>query len=182
MLSNLEDFLTFADIEYNNIGNQFNIEIKGGSDLFLQKNENEIIFNFHENGGEREIEISIKYNNIDSEDLLADFIKEFIDFLNETEGQFFDYTNESLKNKLESILSHLFGRDNYSINITGINPALDFKYEEKPFTKEQLLELRDKAAKEKNKEDWEKYQNMLLNLKENATFKFIKNFKDFFDN
>jgi secreted Zn-dependent insulinase-like peptidase len=26
----------------------------------------------------------------------------------------------------------------------------------------RLLELRDKAAKENNKEDWEKYQKMLL--------------------
>ena len=87
-----------------------------------------------------------------------------------------------MRDKLETILSHLFGKDNYSINITGINPALDFKYEEKPLTREQILELRDKAAEEKNREDWEKYQNMLLNLKENTTFKFIKNFKDFFDN
>jgi hypothetical protein len=182
MLNNLEDFLNFVEIEYKNINGQFNIEIAGDSDLFLQKNENEITFNFHENGGEREIEISIKYNNIDSEELLADFIKEFIDFLNETEGEFFNFTNESLEERLETLLSNLFGKNNYSINITGINPALDFKVTEKPFNREQLLELRDKAAKEKNKEDWEKYQNMLLDIKENATFKFLKNFKDFFDN
>jgi len=184
MLNNLEDFLNFAEIEYNNVDGQLNIEINGGSQLFLQKNENEIIFYFDENGGDREIEIRIKYNDIDSEDLLSEFIKQFINFLNETEGEFFDFTNESLKERLESILSHLFGKNNYSVNITGINPALDFKIIEKPLTREQLLELRDKAAEENNKEDWEKYQKMLLDMdskKESNSFKYLKSFKKFFD-
>lgn len=55
-------------------------------------------------------------------------------------------------------------------------------YHEIPATRQELLELRDKAAAEKNKEDWEKYQKMLLDMdgkNENVSFKYLKNFRNF---
>jgi hypothetical protein len=183
MLSNLGDFLDYAEIKYKEINkNKFRILIEGGSILYMSKNENKINFLFHEFGGDRILKIEIDYFTEEDEDVLAEFIKTLIEFLNETEGQFFELTSEKLKDILDSKLNHIF--NNYKIEIKGENPALNFGYFEKPLTKEEIIELRNKAASEKNKEEWQKYQNMLINLdskNENNSLKYLKKFKNYFD-
>jgi len=179
MLNNLGDFLDFAGINYQEISGQYRIPIEGGSELFLKKNNNQIEFNFHEYGGDRNINISINYTD-KTEDSLADFIQVLIEILNESEGQFFDFTSQSLHDYLESRLRHLFGQ-NIKIEIEGENPALAMELTEKPLSSEEIKEEIQKALDKNDKEAYYKYLKMLNDVKENNTFKYLKSFKKFFD-
>jgi hypothetical protein len=178
MLNNLEDFLDFSSIDYEKTNGKFKISIEGGSYLFLSKIDNRILFDFHEEGGDRIIKITIDYITDEDEDILAEFIKVLIEFLNETKGEFFDFSNQNLKDLLESRLSKVFDKK-FTIQIIGQNPALDFVYHETPHTKQQILDEMEKAVERKDKEGYYKFQQMLNDLKENYSFKYISNFKNF---
>ena len=178
MLNNLEDFLDFAEISYKILGNQkYSIEIEGGSQLILKKEANKILFEFHEYGGDRIIKITINYITEEEEEILAEFIKVLVEFLNETEGEFFNYSNEKLKFQLNSRLKQIF--NHYKIDIIGENPALNFGLIEKPLTKEEILEEIEKSLKRNDKEAYYKYQQMFNDLKENYSFKYLNTFKNF---
>lgn len=178
MLNNLEDFLDFASIYYEKINGKFEIPIEGGSKLVLSKINNKILFDFHEGGGDRIIKITINYITDEDEDLLADFIKVLVEFLNETEGEFFDFTNQNLQDQLERRLKTVFDK-NFTVQIIGENPALQMDLIEKPYTREQILDELEKAIDRKDKEAYYKFQQMLNNLKENYSFKYLSNFKNF---
>jgi hypothetical protein len=178
MLNNLQDFLDFLGINYEERNKRFMITIEGGSKLFLSKNNNIIKFDFWEYGGNRIIKILIKYITDEDEELLSEFIKVLIEFLNETEGEFFDYSNEGLKDLLESRLSRVFDK-NFTIEIIGENPALNFELQEKPYTKEQILDEMDKAVEKGDKEAYYKFQQMLNDIKESYSFKYLSNYKNF---
>jgi len=179
MLNNLGDFLDFSDIKYQEIAGQYRIPIEGGSELFLKKNNNQIEFNFHEYGGNRNITIYINYN-VKTEDTLVKFIQLLIEILNENDGQFFDFTNQSLHDYLESRLIYLFGQ-NIKIEIEGENPALAMELTEKPLSSEEIKKEIQKALDTGDKEAYYKYLKMLNDIKENNTFKYLKSFKKFFD-
>jgi len=171
--------------EYNESNGQYIVDIHGSKFVIsLDKHVDDKGFSsvlstiLYEKEGDRQIIVELKLNDKDDTHTI-EFLFEYIEFLEYTEGELYDLTNEQIKDRIERALKSYNYNNVVKIEVIGQNPALNMSIIEKPFTKEQLIELMDKAVEDNDKESYQKYQQMLNSLKESTSFTYLKKFKDF---
>lgn len=171
--------------EYNESNGQYIVDIHGSKFIIsLDKHVDDKGFSsvlstvLYEKEGDRQIIVELRLNNKDDKHTI-EFLFEYMEFLDYTEGELYDLTNEQIKDRIQRGLKSFKYNNVVKVEVIGENPALNMGIIEKPLTREQILELMDKAVEDNDKESYEKYQQMLNALKENVSFTYLKNFRDF---
>ena len=168
--------------DYNENNGQYIIDIQGSKFIIsLDKHVDVKGFSsvlstvFYEKEGNRQIIVELKIDNeLDIEDTIH-FLFEYIEFLEYSEGELYDETNGEIESKIKHVLSYAKYDNVVKVEVVGENPALNMTLVEKPYTREQLIEL----IEDSDKESYEKYQKMLNDVKESVSFTYLKKFKDF---
>ena len=130
----------------------------------------------NEKESDRTIEIELKLENKDDYEETVELISLFVKFLQD--GDFYDHSNSELEIIFKDSLKD-WGNKLLKIEVSGTNSAEIIGYKETPMTEDDIKDKMEKALRDNDKDTYYKYQQMLK--KETFSFKFLKNFKNFFE-
>lgn len=197
---NLQQELDKNKISYEKVGDTFVVE-QDGSNFILEilpmpahigdeKEDLLSIFFEEKEPSKRTLEISFIIEDKRTYDLSMQFLFALLEM--PVDGEI-PFENEELREKIQKTMTH-FHLTCSSFSIEGVNPAIqdvdldedddesgEMTYHEKPLTKQEINDLKWQAVDKGDKEAYQKYQDMLDNLKESNSFKYLKNFRDFLD-
>ena len=141
---------------------------------------------------DRTIDIKLRINNEETYINSIDFLLIFIKYLNDSQENFEEETNDEIEKRISKTLRQFNFNNVVNIEVSGkdlTNLELTEKIPTKEDTKQELLDLEElikSALEADNKRLYDYYQKKYIELKsqlnENTSFKFLKKFKDFFDN
>jgi hypothetical protein len=190
MVVDLDEELSGNNIKFDKVENQYIIDIDG-SDLIVQMKGKILSMYFNLKDTDRTIDVELEIKDeatyIDS----IEFLLIFISFLKDVQEHFEELTNEEIENRISSSLKEFNFENVIKVEVEG-KDLLSFEVFERPLTNEEikeelarLEEYLNKALDDNNKELYDyyqkKYNELKSQLKESVSFRFIKNFKDFFD-
>jgi hypothetical protein len=190
MVVDLDEELSGNNIKFDKVENQYIIDIDG-SDLIVQMKGKILSMYFNLKDTDRTIDVELEIKDeatyIDS----IEFLLIFISFLKDVQEHFEELANEEIENRISSSLKEFNFENVIKVEVEG-KDLLSFEVFERPSTNEEikqelarLEEYLNKALDDNNKELYDyyqkKYNELKSQLKESVSFRFIKNFKDFFD-
>ena len=191
MVIDLEEELSNNNIDFDKVDNQYIINIDG-SDLIVSMEKDVLSIYFNLKDTDRTIDIKLRINNEETYINSIDFLLIFIKYLNDSQENFEEETNDEIEKRISKTLRQFNFNNVVNIEVSGkdlTNLELTEKIPTKEDTKQELLDLEElikSALEADNKRLYDYYQKKYIELKsqlnENTSFKFLKKFKDFFDN
>ena len=171
----IETLLKNHNIIYEIVDNNYIIDLEESYVTFNVIN-NKLNLLINEKESDRTIEIELKLENKEDYIEAVELISLFVKFL--TEGDFYDHSNSEIETMFKDSLK-TWGNKILKIEVSGTNSAEIIGYKETPMTQDDIKDKMDKALRDNDEETYYKYQQMLK--KEAFSFKFLKNFKNFFE-